>query len=148
MADVDDEFLALVGGDESSDEEFNQAGNGDENGSRAGSESPLPDDTSRKAASTKGSKKKGQDHSDEEEEGEAYVIICPCSFFIVLFVVVLLLVQLSTSNLSVSKVGTCLLSDSSMAHNRYLPTCVSTYSPNKYPMLSGFPGFSSVRSLS
>lgn len=79
MADVDDEFLALVGGDESSDEEFNQAEDGDDNASRVGSGSPFPDDNSKKLASGKKSKRGGQDYSDEEEEGEAYVT--NCSFF-------------------------------------------------------------------
>ncbi|RYP67048.1 hypothetical protein DL771_007467 [Monosporascus sp. 5C6A] len=73
MADVDDEFLALVGGDESSDEEFNQAENDDDNGSRAASESPLPDDKMNK------SKRRGHDDSDEEEEGEASSVGSPAS---------------------------------------------------------------------
>ena len=54
MADLDDAFLALVGGDESSDEEFNQAEEHNESGSRVASESPLlDDDTSKKDASEK-----------------------------------------------------------------------------------------------
>lgn len=79
MADVDDEFLALVGGDESSDEEFNQAEDGDDNASRVGSGSPFPDDNSKKLASAKKSKRGGQDYSDEEEEGEASSIASPAS---------------------------------------------------------------------
>lgn len=78
MADVDDEFLALVGGDESSDEEFNQAENPDDSGSREASESPLPDDkNTKKSESTPKSRKRGQDDSEEEEEGEAYVHVNP-----------------------------------------------------------------------
>ncbi|RYP73037.1 hypothetical protein DL769_004312 [Monosporascus sp. CRB-8-3] len=73
MADVDDEFLALVGGDESSDEDFNQAENDGDHGSRAASESPLPDDK------TKKSKRRGHDDSDEEEEGEASSVGSPAS---------------------------------------------------------------------
>lgn len=67
MADVDDELLALVGGDESDDEGSDQ----EMNISRSGSESPEPGSTkARKASPPKKSRKKRHDDSDEEE-GEA-----------------------------------------------------------------------------
>ncbi|CAJ2503209.1 Uu.00g106030.m01.CDS01 [Anthostomella pinea] len=73
MADVDDELLALVGGDESSDEEAGEA----LSSSRPASESPDPEakkQTTTKAKNTTPapkSRKRRQDDSDEEEEGEA-----------------------------------------------------------------------------
>lgn len=88
MADLDDEFLALVGGDESSDEEFNQAEENHDDGSRAVSESPLPgdDNKSKKATPAKKSQGRGQDNSDDEEEGEAYVTLPFIYLFISSFI--------------------------------------------------------------
>lgn len=59
MADVDDEFLALVGGDESDDEVSAH--------SRAGSEAPGSDGEAQSASK---SRRRKQNDSDEEE-GEA-----------------------------------------------------------------------------
>ncbi|KAK8044716.1 Plus-3 domain-containing protein [Apiospora rasikravindrae] len=63
--DLDDQLMALVGGDEDSDEGSDQ----EMNISRSGSESPDPK-KSKKAAPAKKAKKRKQDYSDEEE-GEA-----------------------------------------------------------------------------
>ncbi|KAI1639957.1 hypothetical protein F4809DRAFT_593007 [Biscogniauxia mediterranea] len=70
MADVDDELLALVGGDDPSDEESEQ----EMNISRSGSESPEPDEkeTETKAKKPSAPKPKKRRHDDsDEEEGEA-----------------------------------------------------------------------------
>ncbi|KAI8624818.1 hypothetical protein F5Y19DRAFT_283171 [Xylariaceae sp. FL1651] len=69
MADVDDEFLALVGGDDASDEEVEDSGH-----SRPASESPEPEPEAKKqskATPAAKSRRRRQDDSDEEEEGEA-----------------------------------------------------------------------------
>ncbi|KAI0540600.1 hypothetical protein GGR58DRAFT_498952 [Xylaria digitata] len=66
MADVDDEFLALVGGDDASDDEVE---NSDQ--SRPASESPEPETKQSKGTPTAKSRRRRQDESDEEEEGEA-----------------------------------------------------------------------------
>ncbi|KAI0811893.1 hypothetical protein GGR55DRAFT_600372 [Xylaria sp. FL0064] len=74
MADVDDEFLALVGGDDASDEEAENLGQ-----SRPVSEPPEPEAKPRKGASTAKSRRRrqdddsddGDDGDEEEEEGEA-----------------------------------------------------------------------------
>ncbi|KAI1303245.1 hypothetical protein F5Y03DRAFT_395966 [Xylaria venustula] len=66
MADVDDEFLALVGGDDASDEEADNSGQ-----SRAASESPEPEAKQSKGTAAAKSRRRRQDDSDEEEEGEA-----------------------------------------------------------------------------
>ncbi|KAI1389378.1 plus-3-domain-containing protein [Hypoxylon trugodes] len=73
MADVDDELLALVGGDESSDEEAEQPI------SRSASGSPDPDaknQTSKKLRQ-KSSRRKADD--SDEEEGEASSMASPAS---------------------------------------------------------------------
>lgn len=68
MADVDDELLALVGGDESSDDEGSEQAI---NISKSESGSPEPEEKdSAKKVPAKNPKK---DYSDEEE-GEAYVL--------------------------------------------------------------------------
>jgi RNA polymerase-associated protein RTF1 len=66
MADVDDEFLALVGGDDASDEEAENSGQ-----SRPASESPEPEAKQNKSLASSKSQQRRQDDSDEEEEGEA-----------------------------------------------------------------------------
>ncbi|TGJ83394.1 hypothetical protein E0Z10_g5372 [Xylaria hypoxylon] len=66
MADVDDEFLALVGGDDASDEEVEHSGQ-----SRPVSESPDPEAKQSKGTPSAKSRRRRQDESDEEEEGEA-----------------------------------------------------------------------------
>ncbi|KAI0912057.1 hypothetical protein F4823DRAFT_583118 [Ustulina deusta] len=66
MADVDDEFLALVGGDDASDEEAENSGQ-----SRPASESPDPEARQSKGTPAAKSRRPRQDDSDEEEEGEA-----------------------------------------------------------------------------
>lgn len=66
MADVDDEFLALVGGDDASDEEGDNSGQ-----SRPVSESPEPKAKTTKDTPSSKSRRRNQDESDEEEEGEA-----------------------------------------------------------------------------
>ncbi|KAI0412649.1 hypothetical protein F5X98DRAFT_316551 [Xylaria grammica] len=66
MADVDDEFLALVGGDDASDDEVE---NSDQ--SRPVSESPEPEAKQSKGTPAAKSRRRRQDDSDEEEEGEA-----------------------------------------------------------------------------
>lgn len=63
--DLDDQLMALVGGDEDSDEGSDQ----EMNISRSGSEE-SPESKSKKAAPAKKAKKRKQDYSDEEE-GEA-----------------------------------------------------------------------------
>ncbi|KAK7992895.1 RNA polymerase-associated protein [Apiospora saccharicola] len=63
--DLDDQLMALVGGDEDSDEGSDQ----EMNISRSGSEE-LSDSKSKRAAPAKKAKKRKQDYSDEEE-GEA-----------------------------------------------------------------------------
>ncbi|KAI0141659.1 hypothetical protein GGR57DRAFT_400180 [Xylariaceae sp. FL1272] len=71
MADVDDEFLALVGGDDASDDEVDQDVSSDRNPSP--SPSPDPDSKSTSKATpvvAKSSRRRRQDDSDEEE-GEA-----------------------------------------------------------------------------
>ncbi|KAI1502228.1 hypothetical protein F5X99DRAFT_380250 [Biscogniauxia marginata] len=78
MADVDDELLALVGGDDPSDDESEQ----EMNISRSGSESPEPDAkaTPAKAKSPPAQKPKQRRHDDsDEEEGEASSIASPTS---------------------------------------------------------------------
>ncbi|KAI3322323.1 hypothetical protein HD806DRAFT_499768 [Xylariaceae sp. AK1471] len=65
MADVDDEFLALVGGD-ASDEEVEDSGH-----SRPVSESPESEAKQSKGTPATKSRRRRQDDSDEEEEGEA-----------------------------------------------------------------------------
>ncbi|KAI1194669.1 hypothetical protein F5X97DRAFT_310325 [Nemania serpens] len=68
MADVDDEFLALVGGDDASDdEEVDNSGP-----SRQGSESPEPGARHDKGTPVaKARRRRHDDEDDEEEEGEA-----------------------------------------------------------------------------
>ncbi|KAI1271246.1 hypothetical protein F5Y07DRAFT_383571 [Xylaria sp. FL0933] len=77
MADVDEEFLALVGGDDASDGEADDLGQ-----SRPVSESPEPEAKPRKGVSTAKSRRRRQDddcddddeeeeEEEEEEEGEA-----------------------------------------------------------------------------
>ena len=66
MADVDDEFLALVGGDDASDEEAE-----DFPQSRPASESPDPEVKQSKGTSAAKSRRRHRDDSDDEEEGEA-----------------------------------------------------------------------------
>lgn len=66
MADVDDEFLALVGGDDASDEEVENSGP-----SRQGSESPEPGAKQSKGTPAAKPRRRRQEDSDEEEEGEA-----------------------------------------------------------------------------
>ncbi|KAJ8107126.1 hypothetical protein ONZ43_g6831 [Nemania bipapillata] len=66
MADIDDEFLALVGGDDASDDEVENSGP-----SRQGSESPAPETKQSKGTSAAKSRRRRQEDSDEEEEGEA-----------------------------------------------------------------------------
>jgi RNA polymerase-associated protein RTF1 len=67
MADVDDEFLALVGGDDASDdEEVENSGR-----SRPVSESPEPEAKQSESTAAAKPRHKRQDDSDEEEEGEA-----------------------------------------------------------------------------
>ncbi|KAI1372880.1 plus-3-domain-containing protein [Hypoxylon crocopeplum] len=75
MADVDDELLALVGGDESSDEEPEQAMN---NGHSA-SGSPDPEGTKQSSSDTKQKSKKRKHDDSDEEEGEASSIASPAS---------------------------------------------------------------------
>ncbi|KAI5860792.1 plus-3-domain-containing protein [Durotheca rogersii] len=72
MADVDDELLALVGGDESSDDEIDPG----MNTSPSASASPEPDPDTH--ASTMLKQKRDQDDTDEEE-GEASSIGSPAS---------------------------------------------------------------------
>ncbi|KAI1085213.1 plus-3-domain-containing protein [Whalleya microplaca] len=68
MADVDDELLALVGGDESSDEgDLEQA----MNISRSASGSPDPESEEQKAAKAKKSQTPAQKDDSDAEEGEA-----------------------------------------------------------------------------
>ncbi|GAP85896.1 putative RNA polymerase 2 transcription elongation factor protein [Rosellinia necatrix] len=74
MADVDDEFLALVGGDDASDEEGEGSGQ-----SRQGSESPGPEARQNKGTPTATSRRGRSDQTDEEEEGEASSIASPAS---------------------------------------------------------------------
>ncbi|KAI0207037.1 hypothetical protein F4808DRAFT_406296 [Astrocystis sublimbata] len=64
MADVDDEFLALVGGDDDGSDNDIQ----DEGPARPLSESPEPQD---KSAQSKPSRRTNDHSDDEEEEGEA-----------------------------------------------------------------------------
>lgn len=64
--DLDDQLMALVGGDEDSDEGSDQ----EMNISRSGSEESPDSKRSKKAAPAKKAKKRKQDYSDEEE-GEA-----------------------------------------------------------------------------
>ncbi|KAI0402259.1 hypothetical protein F4802DRAFT_608881 [Xylaria palmicola] len=73
MADVDDEFLALVGGDDASDEEAENSGP-----SRQPSDSPEPDakrskstSKSTPAAKSRRRRQDEEDEEDDEEEGEA-----------------------------------------------------------------------------
>ncbi|KAK5628708.1 hypothetical protein RRF57_004423 [Xylaria bambusicola] len=66
MADVDDEFLALVGGDDASDEEAEELSQ-----SRHASESPEPGSRQSKGTSAAKSRSRQQHDSDDEEEGEA-----------------------------------------------------------------------------
>lgn len=66
MADVDDEFLALVGGDDASDDDVENEGP-----SRPPSESPEPETKQSRGTPAAKSRKRRQDDSDEEEEGEA-----------------------------------------------------------------------------
>lgn len=68
MADVDDELLALVGGDESSDDEGSEQAM---NISKSESGSPEPEE--KNSAKKAPAKKPKKDYSDEEE-GEAYVL--------------------------------------------------------------------------
>ncbi|KAI0019245.1 plus-3-domain-containing protein [Xylariomycetidae sp. FL0641] len=69
MADVDDELLALVGGDDGSDEEVEQE---ELNSNPSPSQSPEPEkQKAKKTTPAPKSKKRRQDDSDEEEEGEA-----------------------------------------------------------------------------
>ncbi|KAI1344687.1 plus-3-domain-containing protein [Xylariaceae sp. FL0016] len=76
MADVDDELLALVGGDESSDDEVDQAE--DDNASGSESEPVAKVTKEKKAAPVQNSKRRRQDDSDEEE-GEASSVASPAS---------------------------------------------------------------------
>lgn len=64
--DLEDQFMALVGGDEDSDEGSDQ----EMNISGSGSEESPDTKKSKKAASAKKSKKRKPEYSDEEE-GEA-----------------------------------------------------------------------------
>ncbi|KAI1814447.1 hypothetical protein GGS20DRAFT_548731 [Poronia punctata] len=64
MADVDDEFLALVGGDDASDDEQDVSDH-----SRPASQTPEPDADQDQATPAK--PRRRRDESDEEEEGEA-----------------------------------------------------------------------------
>lgn len=73
MADVDDEFLALVGGDESSDEEPEQAI------SRSASGSPDPEAKSHTSSKTKQKPSRRKHDDSDEEEGEASSIASPAS---------------------------------------------------------------------
>ncbi|OTA70715.1 plus-3-domain-containing protein [Hypoxylon sp. EC38] len=73
MADVDDEFLALVGGDESSDEEPEQAI------SRSASGSPDPEANSHTSSKTKQKPSRRKHDESDEEEGEASSIASPAS---------------------------------------------------------------------
>ncbi|KAI0189925.1 hypothetical protein EV127DRAFT_431013 [Xylaria flabelliformis] len=66
MADVDDEFLALVGGDDASDDDVENEGP-----SRPPSESPEPEANQAEGTPATKSRRRRQDDSDEEEEGEA-----------------------------------------------------------------------------
>ncbi|KAI1425639.1 hypothetical protein F5Y12DRAFT_351315 [Xylaria sp. FL1777] len=66
MADVDDEFLALVGGDDASDEEGENLGQ-----SRPVSESPDAEAKQSKGTPAAKARRRRQDDSDDEEEGEA-----------------------------------------------------------------------------
>ncbi|KAI0842435.1 plus-3-domain-containing protein [Hypoxylon sp. FL0890] len=73
MADVDDEFLALVGGDESSDEEPEQPI------SRSASGSPDPEAKDRQSSKSKQKPSKRKHDDSDEEEGEASSIASPAS---------------------------------------------------------------------
>lgn len=64
--EIDDQFMALVGGDEDSDEGSDQ----EMNISREGSEASPETKKSKKAAPAKKAKKRNNEDSDEEE-GEA-----------------------------------------------------------------------------
>ena len=65
--DLEDQFMALVGGDEDSDEGSDQ----EMNISRSGSEESPDPKKSKKAAPAKKSSKKPQNNYSDEEEGEA-----------------------------------------------------------------------------
>ncbi|KAI0448977.1 hypothetical protein F5B21DRAFT_77039 [Xylaria acuta] len=66
MADVDDEFLALVGGDDASDDDVENEGP-----NRPLSESPEPEAKQGRGTPAAKPRRRRQDDSDEEEEGEA-----------------------------------------------------------------------------
>ncbi|KAI1136202.1 plus-3-domain-containing protein [Hypoxylon sp. FL0543] len=73
MADVDDEFLALVGGDESSDEEPEQPVGHSEPGS------PDPEANDQQSSKTKQKSSKRKHDDSDEEEGEASSVASPTS---------------------------------------------------------------------
>ncbi|KAI1806014.1 plus-3-domain-containing protein [Daldinia bambusicola] len=75
MADVDDELLALVGGDESSDEEQEQPAS--PNRSASGSPDPEAKDHTSSKTKHKSSRKRTDD--SDEEEGEASSVGSPAS---------------------------------------------------------------------
>ncbi|KAF3058209.1 RNA polymerase-associated protein RTF1 [Daldinia childiae] len=75
MADVDDELLALVGGDESSDEEQEQPASP----SRSVSGSPDPEAKDQTSSKTKHKSNKKKHDDSDEEEGEASSIASPAS---------------------------------------------------------------------
>ncbi|OTB16451.1 hypothetical protein K445DRAFT_291319 [Daldinia sp. EC12] len=75
MADVDDELLALVGGDESSDEEQEQPAS--PNRSASGSPDPEAKDHTSNKTKHKSNKKRNDD--SDEEEGEASSVGSPAS---------------------------------------------------------------------
>ncbi|KAF2964569.1 hypothetical protein GQX73_g8998 [Xylaria multiplex] len=74
MADVDDEFLALVGGDDASDDEVENSGQ-----SRPVSESPEPETKQSKGTPAAKSRRRRQDESDEEEGEASSVAASPAS---------------------------------------------------------------------
>ncbi|KAI1430523.1 hypothetical protein GGR50DRAFT_684652 [Xylaria sp. CBS 124048] len=74
MADVDDEFLALVGGDDASDEEVEPSTQ-----SRSVSQSAEPEARQNKSAPVTKSRQRKQDGSDEEEGEATSVVASPAS---------------------------------------------------------------------
>ncbi|KAI1468021.1 plus-3-domain-containing protein [Daldinia caldariorum] len=75
MADVDDEFLAIVGGDESSDEEQEQPASP----GRSASGSPDPEAKDHTSSKTKHKSSKKRTDDSDEEEGEASSVGSPAS---------------------------------------------------------------------